>query len=949
MIFYFVKRTGNNFIFIGGSYMELHSTKTRKVSVWLALIVLALQSLVPTLTVVAEGVEETKDNAVVTVKSLTESGQTENEVQIKAVLALANTTETDETVDLEANTAMTAKSETGTITQPSNTTLQVVVPKTTKNEIVVTFTMDPNRVPDRKFTLTSNTKVSEVTLSAPYQSKTMTTESTASSVATDSSRVTSSNAVATSSTTTNSSATVQSTTRESQTSAQASTETTPKEDAEADPDPESTVSSTSATEESSTSSSTSKATQPRVQSASMRDPKELENVFTFDSLKIDDKDVSSETTIEVTSNSKAALTLTWDTENQKDGVVNNDTASYQLPDVFKQVTTPVQPVIVDGIQVGTYIVKNGLLTLTFNEEAQENDIKNGTFTLQLEFDESKFKEQALQEVPFHDTQDKTLTIAMKPSTTITELTKKGEADRQENARNLKWTIDYLNSSAATVNSPTIKDVLPAGVQAATSFVVIPLTIGGDGTVREGQAIKITPKKNTAQGFDLTLPDVKGYAGYRIQYETAIDDRTKTTFENQVTVTANGETSAPVKSTIDKLTRTDTLEKSGKQVDGTEDIIEWTLTLNRNGSGVTNAILSDTLPAGNTLVKDSLVITKNNTEPVTVSSKNNQFPTKLVLGKIEENDIYTVTYRTKVDYSQINNGVYQQNNRFENQATLSDGQTAINNAKATVDINRSPLLTKFGNATVDYDTKKIHWTLTINAAKQNLKDVMIQDKIPNGLKLTGDILVKVEGEKDATKSQFPINLKKVGTKKVTIEYETEITDFSQGTFTNEATISGEGIGTETATASQGVGIVENQFTKRATGIDYENQTIGWEITVDPTREAMQSLTITDSFVDKGQVFSPNDLTVTKGGKVYTAYELSRVMDGFVLNFNEFSPSNLLNEKLVITYKTSFDPNKVAADSQTSEPTGKNKYTNLATFAGKTKSGIDFTSDKEAKAT
>src|SRR5699024_7423650 len=110
---------------------------------------------------------------------------------------------------------------------------------------------------------------------------------------------------------------------------------------------------------------------------------DLGNIFTFESLKIDGDDISDGDIIEIKEGALAELSFAWNTEgrNAKAG----DTASIQLSDAFEIVTTSVEDLIVEGTNVGTYHVENGILLFNFNEGIEQDNVHNGWVDLNLEF------------------------------------------------------------------------------------------------------------------------------------------------------------------------------------------------------------------------------------------------------------------------------------------------------------------------------------------------------------------------------------------------------------------------------------------------------------------------------------------------------------------------------------------------------------------------------------
>src|SRR5699024_1169148 len=78
------------------------------------------------------------------------------------------------------------------------------------------------------------------------------------------------------------------------------------------------------------------------------------------------------------------------------------------------------------------------------------------------------------------------------------------------------------------------------------------------------------------------------------------------------------------------------------------------------------------------------------------------------------------------------------NSFENVATLNDGEEELGRDEAVVEFDRQPLLEKgVTSSGIDYENKKISWTVDLNRAQHELTGVIVTDTMPAGLTLTED--------------------------------------------------------------------------------------------------------------------------------------------------------------------------------------------------------------------
>src|SRR5699024_7055363 len=142
---------------------------------------------------------------------------------------------------------------------------------------------------------------------------------------------------------------------------------------------------------------------------------------------------------------------------------------------------------------------------------------------------------------------------------------------------------------------------------------------------------------------------------------------------------------------------------------------------------------------------------------------------------------------------------------------------------------------------------------------------------------------------------------------------------------------------------------------STGIDYNEKTISWNLTINPIREPITELKITDTFPSKGLILLPDTLEVKQGSKTLTKgvdYTLvpnteegvSGYHKGFILTFTGGLP---LNANTSISYKTSYDPQVEVGGNHLEANTDANRYyRNRALFEGKTKSGATIGETRDA---
>ncbi|GAB3789709.1 Cna B-type domain-containing protein [Virgibacillus kimchii] len=690
---------------------------------------------------------------------------------------------------------------------------------------------------------------------------------------------------------------------------------------------------------------------------------DLGNIFTFKSLIHNGEEIEDGNIIEIEEGTEVEIEFTWDTKEL--GAQSGDTASMQLPNTFEQVTTPEADIVTSGIKVGTYSIEDGELIFVFNDRIEDGDVYNGEVGLNLDFNLEKFEENIEQVIEFNDRDETTLNVIARPSGDISAITKEGHPDRGLNAREITWSIDVMNHNEELISEGILEDIVPEGLGEPRDFDIHELSVGISGDKRVGDEAGFGAQVD-GNAFTINFPEIAPFNGYRVEYTTIIEDYTIDSFTNDA-LFSYGDTELPAKATVDALERSNPIEKDG-EYNGNTHQIDWTITVNESGGEIDKAIVYDSLPAEQSIVEDSIEVYRydsnwENRESVSIDS--DDFP--INLGEVDAEEIYQIEFSTDIDWRLVNDGEYQHHNQFTNETELRDGDITVGEDRAIVDHWRATLLEKSGVSNVDYDNKTLTWTIEVNNAKHPLDDVVVNDAIPEGLTISEDD-ISVTGEDGETYEgvdisvdgqSVQISLENIGTETITIEYRTTITDFTIDEFDNKATLDGDGLGVGEPRAEDDETIrpPANSFAKDFEGIDYNERTMDWRLTVNPIREAITELTIVDTFPNKGMILLPDTVEITVGGE--------EVTEGFTVTSNEedgetgyhkgftieFDNEELpLNAQMEITYQTSYDPQR-EIEGHTLDPHvgGEDQvrvYENHAQFTGETEYENEFDTGRDA---
>lgn len=717
---------------------------------------------------------------------------------------------------------------------------------------------------------------------------------------------------------------------------------------------------------------------------SLGEPKDLGNIFTDVTLKVDKNgdgnfveiQTDSNTRIEISDNTEVRLEYKWeigDNVNLQDG----DYATIQIPDAFEGLTGALKGELrgeVNGTPdtlVGTFTIDNNQLEVVFNGELVGLSNRSGDVWAYLKFNETKLNDDANQIIKFEENINKTFEVTAIPGGTASVISKSGVPNKTKNADYVNWVID-VNTKLEELTSGIVEDTIPEGLGKAYDIEVYDLIVGADGSIKDNSTLTNPQPSNeeTTDGFKVNLGQTS--QAYRIRYNTKILDHSKTEYNNIATL-KDGETEKDTgKFDIGTLEIGSTIEKTGAPNNGgtNSDKITWTIDVNKAQLALDNVTVVDefTEKSGHELNIIEIRIFKideyGNKQGGNIANNYGNPTTFPVSLNNLENQAIRIEYDTYIVYNEYKHT----DNIFKNKVTLNvDGTQKGDPVVATVTVGRETLIEKDGVEGTYYGQPFIDWTLHINKAKHNIKDATVTDNIGDGLKLVEDTIKIYQGNTSNEYDSGNIIEKSANSFKVelgnisdyyTIKYRTNIIDPSKS-LKNEAELYGNGLKGDGIGIGPDLGIIKtgeigprntvsNSYTKKTVdnktvdgitydGLNHTDKTMSWKITVNAIKEEVTELTITDTFAPaNSMVFLSDSLKVKKGSDILTKgtdYTLTdNKVGGFELKFIG-SHEPLKRAQYDIYYKTSFDPDIVLAEGGTLN-IGKN-YANTAIFTGKVK--------------
>ncbi len=410
-------------------------------------------------------------------------------------------------------------------------------------------------------------------------------------------------------------------------------------------------------------------------------------------------------------------------------------------------------------------------------------------------------------------------------------------------------------------------------------------------------------------------------------ETGTGDGESSTFTNTAVITSNGTNIVdPVQAhvTVDWLSKTGTLVATS---DGST-VIRWDVTVTvPEGGTINGAQITDTLPAGLQLIEgDSTypvtasfgtsaaqtVAAGSDAGTYAYASDSTHSTLTYRLPAVDAVDgqltgTAKLTYYTRVSdrdqYLDSNSSV-----SFSNEASLTwdgmpDSQDPPSDTSSVTAVGSGGLLSKSAGSTQDYSysSNTIHWTTTVNRNAVPMAGVTVTDSVDQGQRMLidsahpftvrqGDTVIFTTTSavaaggfisSDGFVNDFSYTFGDI-TSAYTIDYYSEIVDVDQGSnadssgldtlyangtigFKNNVTLTRSDGGTVTTTGTKNY---QSQMLAKAvaTGYDYANHTVQWQIVVNRNGLPLTNAVLSDA-VPTGMellVDAQHPFTVTQGG-------------------------------------------------------------------------------------
>ena len=529
-------------------------------------------------------------------------------------------------------------------------------------------------------------------------------------------------------------------------------------------------------------------------------------------------------------------------------------------------------VLIATVSVGT----DNVISIDFTDNVNNKMYdRTGWFQMELSFDEDEITDQTEITFPLGAGATTVIQIAFEPDeqTVDVDLNKSGEYDKETNEITWQITVSpQTEPDVRPISDLVVNDAIPSNQEYITgSFEILPAgTLGTFDYDAAGNSISysFTNDVNLSEGEQ-----------YTITFKTKADTSLFTTedgtvqYSNQASSTFD-EDGSSLSNTATVSTKVDFIEKTGEYLPDTRQI-KWTITINNNYLSIDNAVISDTIQSGLTLVEDSITLDEASVS-IAPSGPLTYVGTTLAYAfEAQINEPHTLVYLTDV----TDPDAYNSNTSkiYSNSATLTgDGVTATD-ASNGVDVGVPTSVISKKGLSYDYTTHEITWEITVNSNEINIEDPVVTDDIPVGLEYVDDSFM-VDGSApdtgsfsyipadsgDTTKSgsftyTFPSNISDTVklTFKTVVLSNTVYASNENTKFTNKASLSGSNIPSSDTTADY---TVHSQvLDKTSLNYNYNTREITWQIVVNNNNMPMENVYVVDTIGDY-QSFVAGSVTI-----------------------------------------------------------------------------------------
>ncbi len=543
----------------------------------------------------------------------------------------------------------------------------------------------------------------------------------------------------------------------------------------------------------------------------------------------------------------------------------------ELPELFSADDDNVIPreLIYNNDKVlGTYIIENNSIVITFTDEVQNLSNIKGNIFLETEFAKhyQGSAEDQVVEFPIKDEEPLEFPVVFIPHGTAIDKQgvpyKDGESqDNGYNTDEIAWTVDF-NKSLQSIDNAILEDETTGEhTFKEGTLKVYEIHMNVDGTIDEDRTEEIT-NHNFGESFPLELGEID--SAYRVEYITEIDaDDTGDTYKNKATLTGGNIDPVDAEATV-SVGRGERLEKGSIDYQPGQHTITWEIKYNYDEKEIENPVLTDTFEGVQVLNADSFEVYEIALDPATGNEVGDGELVENYL-IVEKDDgfvltfddritkAYKIIYKTTVD-ERVEDWTNIKNKVEDGEDNEDEGEHGIG----------QEILHK-SNDDSDYEGKTTTWTVRINSDEHVMNDVTVVDTLPTGFSLNnlaithaGDVYVEGEDYNsnfDENTRQITITFTEPVKKEVIINYVTDI-DYNvtepgdNGAFKNKVELEWTPEGSDEGSVKKEEGATFNpdDYTKsngfKNASYNYDSKEITWNIGVNYNKVSLENAVVED---------------------------------------------------------------------------------------------------------
>ncbi|MDE7367147.1 MAG: hypothetical protein K2N24_07320, partial [Lachnospiraceae bacterium] len=336
-----------------------------------------------------------------------------------------------------------------------------------------------------------------------------------------------------------------------------------------------------------------------------------------------------------------------------------------------------------------------------------------------------------------------------------------------------------------------------------------------------------------------------------------------------------------------------IQKSGAQVISVNgrNYIEWTVALGLNGRETLDGVIHDTLPAGLTYaaVPGYPTVNKDGGKG-TVSTSAADGATQVDIKVTDCHPYYrtNVKFCTYYDETLFGSSITENTSALVNNTAVFNPSDGTNGVESNGSVRITPDMVSKSGSAIDADGN-ITWTVTLNREKLELNGTTYKDTLGTGLELIDGSISASAGTVSTSGNGFQVSFNSSTKVPVTITYKTKVTDFTQSTYQNTATLTGGKYNVHKDAYVNGLPLL----TKSCQDYNSITKTFTWQIVVNSAKQDLTNVVVTDTFDSNMMKFVSASVPLAAGSNAA----------GGTLKFAFDS----LNNQKIITVVTRVNPN------------------------------------------